>query len=80
MCGTKCGPKWEKPLRIEKSRNGQVRNPKLNDNARQLSGIYFIDPNDQEYQENMKNARRRLETKEESPFATLKNAELEPKF
>ena len=35
--------------------------PKL-DNARRLRGIYFIDPEDKEFQETIKNARKKLET------------------
>ena len=35
--------------------------PKL-DNARRLPGIYFIDPDDKEFKETIKNARRKLET------------------
>ena len=34
--------------------------PKL-DNARRLRGIYFIDPDGQDYKETLKNARRKLE-------------------
>ena len=34
--------------------------PKL-DTARELTGIYFVDPDDEEYQEILKNARRKLE-------------------
>ena len=34
--------------------------PKL-DNARKLRGIYFIEPDDKEYSEILKNARRTLE-------------------
>ena len=34
--------------------------PRL-DNARRLRGIYFIVPNDEEYKEILKNARRKLE-------------------
>ena len=37
-----------------------IEKPKL-DNARRLRGIYFIDPEDDECQETMKNARRKLE-------------------
>ena len=36
------------------------RKPKL-DNARKLRGFYFIDPDDKEYSEILKNARRKLE-------------------
>ena len=32
------------------------------DNARKLWGIYFIDPEDKEYKETIKNARKKLET------------------
>ena len=35
--------------------------PKL-DNARKLRGRYFIDPEDQEFKETIKNARKKLET------------------
>ena len=38
-------------------------NEKLHlDNARRLRGIYFIDPEDKEYKETIKNARKKLET------------------
>ena len=36
-----------------------VEKPKL-DNARRLCGIYFIDPNDEEFKDTMKNARGKL--------------------
>ena len=49
-----------KPLRIERNRNGLEKNPKL-DNARKMRGIYFIDPDDEEYKEIRKNVRRQLE-------------------
>ena len=32
------------------------------DNARKLRGIYFIDPEDKEFKETIKNARKKLET------------------
>ena len=32
------------------------------DNARKLRGIYFIDPEDTEFKETIKNARKKLET------------------
>ena len=32
------------------------------DNARKLRGIYFIDPEDKEFEETIKNARKKLET------------------
>ena len=31
-------------------------------NARKLRGIYFIDPEDKEFEETIKNARKKLET------------------
>ena len=38
-------------------------NQKLHlDNARKLRGIYFIDPEDKEFKETIKNARKKLET------------------
>ena len=37
-----------------------VEKPKL-DNARRLRGIYFIDPEDEEFKDIMKNTRRKLE-------------------
>ena len=38
-----------------------IEKPKL-DSARRLRGIYFIDPEDKEFKENIRNARRKLET------------------
>ena len=38
-----------------------IEKPKLDDNARRLRGIYFIDPDDEEFKRKMKNARRKLE-------------------
>ena len=38
-----------------------IEKPKL-DNARQLRGIFFIEPNDEEFKHFMKNAGRKLET------------------
>ena len=38
-----------------------LEKPKL-DNARRLRGIYFIDPEDTEFKETIKNARKKLET------------------
>ena len=41
-------------------------NEKLHlDNARKLRGMYFIDPEDKEFKETIKNARKKLE----APFA-----------
>ena len=38
-----------------------IERPQL-DNARRLGGIYFIDPEDKEFKETIRNARRKLET------------------
>ena len=41
----------------------KVSNKKLHlENARKLRGIYFIDPEDKELKETIKNARKKLET------------------
>ena len=56
-------------LWIKMGRNAKLREkhkwsdekPKL-DNARRLRGIYFIDPEDKEFKETIKNARKKLET------------------
>ena len=45
MYGQKFGRKLVKPLRIEKNRNGQKKNPKL-DSSRRLRRTYFIDADD----------------------------------
>ena len=37
-----------------------IEKPKL-DNARQLRGIFFIEPEDEDFKDIMKNARRKLE-------------------
>ena len=37
-----------------------IEKPKL-DNARQLRGIFFIEPDDEQFKHTMKNARRKLE-------------------
>ena len=45
------------------------------DNARKLRGIYFIDLEDKEYKETIKNARKKLETSvtPAMPFKIMKN-------
>ena len=50
------------------------RKPKL-DNARQLRGIFIIDPDDEEYKEILKNAKRKLEI----PMAPTMPCERPPK-
>ena len=50
-------------------------NEKLNlENARKLRGIYFIDPEDKEFKETIKNARKKLETSV-APAVPSKNYE-----
>ena len=60
-----CGPGRERlPDHImygqKYDQNRSTEKPKL-DNVRKLRGIYFIDPDDKEYSEILKNARRKLE-------------------
>ena len=45
------------------------------DNARKLRGIYFIDPEDKEFKETIKNARKKLETSvaPAMPYKIVKN-------
>ena len=50
--------KLGRDAKLKKKHNGQM---KL-DNARRLRGIYFIDPEDKEFKETIKNARKKLET------------------
>ena len=58
MYGQNYGRKLVKPLRIEKK---WAKEKPILDNARKLKGISFVDPDDKEYQETLKNARRKLE-------------------
>ena len=54
---------WTKIGKAAQNREKQEwkhEKPKL-DIARRLRGIYFIDPDDQDYRETLKNARRKLE-------------------
>ena len=49
-------------------------NEKLHlENARKLRGIYFIDPEDKEFKETIKNARKKLETSGRSCKIMKKN-------
>ena len=47
--------------KLKERRKWSDEQPKL-DNARRLRGIYFIDPEDKEFKETIKNARKKLET------------------
>ena len=55
---------WEKMGKNAKQKENQKwSHEKFHlDNARQLRGIYFIDPEDKEFKETIKNARKKLET------------------
>ena len=46
---------------LKGGRGWSKEKPKL-DNARRLRGIYFIDPEDKEFKETIKNARKKLQT------------------
>ena len=46
---------------LRENQKWAIEKPKL-DNARRLRGIYFIDPDDKEFKETSKNARKKLET------------------
>ena len=78
MCGLKYGRKLVKPLRIEKKQEWKNERPKL-DNARRQRNL-LIDPDDQDYKETLKTARRKLEramapavpSKRKAPTSTTK--------
>ena len=56
--------KWTKlggHAQLKERQKWSHEKPKL-DNARKLRGIYFIDPEDKEFKETIKNARKKLET------------------
>ena len=55
---------WEKMgknAKLKEKQKWSHEKPQL-DNARKLRGIYFIDPEDKEFKETIKNARKKLET------------------
>ena len=47
-------------LKRKEKQKWAIEKPKL-DNARRLRGIYFIDPDDEDFKDTMKNARRKLD-------------------
>ena len=54
---------WKRMSDASKRKEKQtwaIEKPKL-ENARRLRGIYFIDPEDEEFKDMVKNARRKLE-------------------
>ena len=55
---------WEKMgknAKLKERQKWSIEKPKLA-NARRLRGIYFIDPEDKEFKETIRNARKKLET------------------
>ena len=59
-----CPELWTKLGRsaeLKEKQKWSNEKPKL-DNAGRLRGIYFIDPEDKEFKENIRNARKKLET------------------
>ena len=55
---------WEKMgknAKLKEKQKWSHEKPQL-DNARKLRGIYLIDPEDKEFKETIKNARKKLET------------------
>ena len=53
--------KLERNVKLKEKHKWAIEKPKL-DNARKLRGIYFIDPEDKEFKETIRNARKKLET------------------
>ena len=52
---------WEENAKLKEMQKWSREKPQL-DNARKLRGIYFIDPEDTEFKETIKNTRKKLET------------------
>ena len=61
ICGLKFGQECQKAAQKKEKEEWAIVKPKL-DNARNLRGTYFIDPEDEECQETIKNARKKVET------------------
>ena len=55
------GNQWERNAKLKEKQKWSEEKIHL-DNARKLRGIYFIDPEDTEFKETIKNARKKLET------------------
>ena len=53
--------KWRRNVQLKEKQKWSNEKTKL-DNARRLRGIYFIDSEDKEFKETIKNARKKLET------------------
>ena len=67
-----------KNTKLREKHKWSIEKPKL-DNARRLRGIYFIDPEDVEFKEIIKNARRKWETSNGSRYA-LQDEQEESEF
>ena len=59
--GQSYGSQWERTPSWRRNKKWSEEKIHL-DNARKLRGIYFIDPEDKEFKETIKNARKKLET------------------
>ena len=62
-------PGMSKAAQRQEKQQWAIEKPKL-DNARKLRGIYFIDPDDKEFKETMKKARKKLELPLEAANST----------
>ena len=61
LYGQNSGNQWESTPSWRRSKSGRMKKFHL-ENAQKLRGIYFIDPEDKEFKETVKNARKKLET------------------
>ena len=66
--GQNSGEEWQKNAELREKHKWAIEKPKF-DNARRLRGIYSIDPEDKEFKETIKNARKKLETTSGSRYA-----------
>ena len=68
--------KWGRNAKLKEKQKWSIEKPKLN-NARRLRGIDFIDPEDKEFKETIKNVRKKLETPmaPAMPCKTSKNSQ-----
>ena len=73
MCGQICGSICLMHRNAKRSEKPEL------DNARQLRGIFFIEPDDEEFKHTMKNARRKLEIPMQAamPYKTPVNCRVE---
>ena len=65
------GRQWERMPSWRRSKSDRMKSS-IWDNARKLRGIYFIDPEDTEFKETIKNARKKLETSVSPCYALQK--------